>query len=234
MNMDYIKLQDNEPTWKEIIERKKLYAGSSTKYYLNKIKKFIPDLYSQLRHTNHMRPMLKYCIKKYGNKAVVGCEVGVADGKHAFNMLYHLNTTKLYLVDIWKYYDGFFTKNRDSRTRYKNGVCDKQLSELLDSCKRRLKRFNNNVVYIRKLSHEAIDDIHDVLDYCYLDCNHQYEYVKRDIELYFPLVKVGGVFGGHDFSPCTPNVCRAVLEFADRELLKIYGSPTDWWMIKKR
>lgn len=212
-------LQDRETTWESIIENKKMLAGSTTKYYIKKVMKFIPDMYSTIRHTNHMRPMLRYCIKKFGDKPIVGCEVGVGDGKHAFNMLYHLNTTRVYMVDSWVEYDGYSSPNAEL---------------IFNECKYRVKRFKERAVFIRKMSHEAVDDIYDKLDFVYIDGNHNYSFVKRDIELYYSLLKTGGVLGGHDFSSCTPNVARAVIEFADKEGLRINGiGHSDWWVIKK-
>ena len=29
--------------------------------------------------------------------------------------------------------------------------------------------------------------------------NHEYEHIKRDIELYLPKLKKDGIFGGHDY-----------------------------------
>ena len=34
----------------------------------------------------------------------------------------------------------------------------------------------------------------------YLDASHFYEDVKRDIEIWLPLVKKGGIIGGHDYA----------------------------------
>jgi len=210
MTTNTIYVNDNEPTWAEQVKDKKFYAGSSMNLYVKNIKKAIPDIIStHVFHTNHIRPMLRYVIKKFGEEEIVGCEVGVADGKHSFNMLYHLNTLRVYMVDPWINYE----------TAY-------------NECKERVKQFGDRAVIIRKMSHEAINDIKDELNFVYLDANHKYDFVKRDIELYYPLVKSGGVFGGHDFSPCTPNVARAVLELVDREGLKIHGQSSDWWVIK--
>jgi hypothetical protein len=33
----------------------------------------------------------------------------------------------------------------------------------------------------------------------YIDANHEYEYVKRDIHNWYPKLKFGGVFSGHDY-----------------------------------
>ena len=50
------------------------------------------------------------------------------------------------------------------------------------------------------------------LDFVYIDASHDYESVKRDIELWLPKIKPGGVIGGHDFSYHFPSVIKAVGE----------------------
>jgi hypothetical protein len=37
------------------------------------------------------------------------------------------------------------------------------------------------------------------LDFVYIDANHKYDAVKKDLELWYPKVRKGGVFAGHDY-----------------------------------
>ena len=46
-------------------------------------------------------------------------------------------------------------------------------------------------------SHVEIKD--DSLDFIYIDGDHSYEAVKRDLELYLPKLKKGGLMCGHDY-----------------------------------
>lgn len=48
------------------------------------------------------------------------------------------------------------------------------------------------------------------IDFCFIDANHTYDFIKRDIEAYLPKMKKGGVISGHDIS--YPDVLRAVTE----------------------
>jgi len=48
------------------------------------------------------------------------------------------------------------------------------------------------------------------IDMCFIDANHTYEFVKRDIEAYLPKMKKGGTLSGHDWSDV--GVKRAVWE----------------------
>jgi hypothetical protein len=49
------------------------------------------------------------------------------------------------------------------------------------------------------------------LDFVYIDAVHTFRHVCRDIELWVPKVRAGGLIGGHDYSPEDwPGVVRAV------------------------
>jgi hypothetical protein len=50
------------------------------------------------------------------------------------------------------------------------------------------------------------------LDICFIDADHSYEAVVKDIELYLPKVKDGGILCGHDYDGEHPDVIRAVNE----------------------
>ena len=51
------------------------------------------------------------------------------------------------------------------------------------------------------------------LDFVFIDANHEYDYVKKDIEAWFPKVKVGGIIAGHDYKYGWTDVDKAVDEF---------------------
>lgn len=48
------------------------------------------------------------------------------------------------------------------------------------------------------------------IDMCFIDANHTYEFVSRDIAAYLPKMKKGGTLAGHDWSD--DGVKRAVRE----------------------
>lgn len=50
------------------------------------------------------------------------------------------------------------------------------------------------------------------LDFVYIDANHEYNHVRRDILSWRPKVKMGGVLAGHDYSWRWPGVLQAVHE----------------------
>jgi len=156
----------------------------------------------------YTRPMIKFILKKYQSNNLVGAEIGVQYGLNAKTMLKLLPIKKIYLIDL---YD-------DDAVFY--------------DAKKTLAKFNKKIEFIRKNSKEAVFDIPNNLDFVYIDGAHEYEHVKKDIELYYLKVKEGGVIGGHDFWANEIGVCKAVIEFANKNNLKLYGKFTDWWIIK--
>ena len=75
--------------------------------------------------------------------------------------------------------------------------------------------------------------IEDDLDFVYVDGNHAYDFVKEDIKLYYPKLKIGGVLGGHDYQDAP--VKRAADEMFGWRLnssLNLDEPPTDWWVFR--
>ena len=53
---------------------------------------------------------------------------------------------------------------------------------------------------IRKNSIEAADQFEDEsLDFVFIDASHEYEDVKKDIQIWLPKIKKGGILAGHDY-----------------------------------
>jgi Methyltransferase domain len=54
------------------------------------------------------------------------------------------------------------------------------------------------------------------LDFVYIDADHAYESVRRDIAAWWPKVRRGGALAGHDYTPEIPGVIQAVTEAFER------------------
>ena len=76
----------------------------------------------------------------------------------------------------------------------------------------------------RGTSQEAVDGkrLRWKPDFVYIDGAHDYESVKRDIELFWPQLTSCGILAGHDFDPEHGGVMQAVTEFAEREQVPVY------------
>lgn len=75
-------------------------------------------------------------------------------------------------------------------------------------------------------------------DMVFIDGDHSYAEVSADLEAWYPVVRDGGIFAGHDIH--LPDVTIAVAEFASRHGLKVttYGEEKDsgygyCWVLKK-
>ena len=73
----------------------------------------------------------------------------------------------------------------------------------MDKMYRRVKKkfTKNKKVYIHRKKSESVSKLfkNNYFDWMFLDGNHSYEYVKKDIELYYPKLKRGGYILGDDY-----------------------------------
>lgn len=171
-----------------------------------------------------------------GKKDLVGAEVGVYRGYHAREMLLALDIEKFYLVDPYMKYEDY----HDYLIRDKLGIAGKEAHE-------HLSEFNEQIVWIEKMSIEAAKEVpNDSLDFVYIDGNHQYDYVIKDIKVWYPKVKINGLLGGHDYDhQRLVNVKKAVDDFCkeyNHLLHKQRGISMpgcndysiDWWIYKNK
>ncbi len=160
----------------------------------------------------HPRESILFAKEFFKGRKIIACEIGVWYGRNARIMNEQLNIEKLFLID-----------------NYADTIINDFNKEKIESYAH--KRNNKgNEVWIRKKSENAIEDI-EMLDFLYIDGNHDYEYVKKDLELYWDKIEHGGIIAGHDIQE--KGVSRAVIEFANERSLKIrFGERRDWWIIK--
>lgn len=156
-----------------------------------------------------------------GRKNLVGVEVGSESGNNAKIMFEELDISHLYLIDVYDTYQGMSG----------HGVLDSKDvgSACYAGAVKILKEYSDKIIWIIDFSEYAIEKIKEKVDFVYIDGNHRYSYVKKDIELYFEIVKPGGVFGGHDYKPDEKGVIQAVTE---RFGNKFYQKEWDWWIVK--
>jgi predicted O-methyltransferase YrrM len=169
-------------------------------------------------HIEEMRPSIRFVNKTLG-RPLVGVEIGVNEGTHAFAMLKTLPIKKLYLIDPYMPYleDGNYITS--------DGVAKKAIEKL--------KEFGDKACFIFKTSEDAVAEIPDVVDFVYVDGNHDYSCVKKDIELYFRKLRAGGIICGHDYSSNWDGVIKAVNEFTESNSLALHTEGVDWWMVKQ-
>ena len=171
------------------------------------------------------RPMVSFLKDQFGNKPLVGCEVGVREGINALRILKTLNIKRLYLIDPYMpYYEPLIP-----------GTLTLQYHEKMKAeAYKKLKDYKDRVVWVHQSSNQAFTSIKDDLDFCYLDGNHSFAEVCGDIENFGKLIVKDGVLGGHDFTQAYFGLCQAVLDAEKSGTWnKLSGAVYDWWLIKK-
>lgn len=80
-----------------------------------------------------------------------------------------------------------------------------------------VRKYAENITIYRSTSREVIDYIdNELLDFVYIDGNHQEEFIRDDIKLWYPKVKRGGFIGGHDYySKRHPHIQKVIKENFD-------------------
>ena len=166
-----------------------------------------------------LRTSVEFVKKKFGGKLINIAEIGAYKGENALNMFESLNIKRAYLIDPYEVYEG-----------YEKDPSSKNVNKNFKSANKRLRKYKDRVTFIKKYSSNAFNDIPNELDFIYIDGNHDYEYMKEDIENYWNKLKEGGVLAGHDIS--FPGVSKAFCEFVSKNKLEPNIQGMDWWVIK--
>lgn len=165
-----------------------------------------------------LRPSIIFMRDKFKKKLVRGVEIGVDKGINSKVILNELNIEKLYLIDPWENYEGN----------------DKVWININENYKYVLKEFreNKNVQIIKDYSNYAVSFFKEnSLDFVYIDGNHSYKFVYKDIDNWFSKVKEGGIIAGHDINLL--SVLKAVKDFCFKRNINFNIEPRDWYFIKE-
>jgi hypothetical protein len=123
----------------------------------------------------------------------IGAEIGVCEGSFSYHVLLQKKPSKLYLIDPWEY--GLRKNIEKEPTPEKQRYRDEQYKRVCNY----FAPFEN-VEILRMKSEDAVYLFaDDYFDYVYIDGEHSYEAVTRDLNNYFPKVKVGGCLIGDDY-----------------------------------
>ena len=118
-----------------------------------------------------------------------GVEIGVKLGDSSLVFLGRGCT--MYLVDPWTDY---------SESTEVHFAGDHGGDAAYEEVQRRVRPFADRVTILRMMSDRAAPCIPTELDFVFIDGNHRASYVRRDVELYWPKVRSGGLLAGHDYT----------------------------------
>ncbi len=167
-----------------------------------------------------MRASTSFAKKYFNNRSINAVEIGVYRGINAKSILKELNVNKIYLIDP---YIGEL-KTHDNILIIK---AERKAHKLL-------KDYERKIIWLKEMSENTLDKVGEP-DFIYIDGNHDYKFVKKDIELYYKVLKEGGILAGDDI--VLPNVSKAFWEFVIGNKINpnnVYYAKSDWWIIKKK
>lgn len=143
----------------------------------------------------------------------IGAEVGVQKGFFANEILSKWTSCEKYiLIDPWEH-----------QPHYKDFANKKQATQnaFLNHTQNLLQKFSDRgteLEYIRNYSTNAHNQIADnSLDWVYIDARHDFQAMTEDLNLFWPKLKVGGIYSGHDFCDADeePSPAQDWCTFAD-------------------
>ena len=164
-------------------------------------------------------------------------ELGVHRGEFSHNFLSLWNAPgRLHLVDVWEEID-----NYDYDRQHDYQLTIDKLSKFGSERYNIVKKFTTEAAFLYPKEY---------FDFIYLDASHTYESSRRDIQMWWPKLKQGGIFAGDDYINGNVNVAGyrfgvkdAVDEFASIYNLRVNiiwkdrkpeaGGPMPQWYLYK-
>jgi hypothetical protein len=117
-------------------------------------------------------------------------EIGVFQGDFADILIKSTAFRHFYLLDAWKN-----LPNYDDRAN----TSDQQHESRYQFVQNRFAA-HENVEIVRGLSNELHDEFpNEYFDFIYIDANHSFQGCSSDLQDWWPKLKVGGLFAGHDY-----------------------------------
>lgn len=145
--------------------------------------------------------------KRMGGKLGSICEIGCFIGEATYEFCQAFE--HVYAVDPWL--PGYDPD--DAAAQCDMAEVEKEFNRRTRSCK--------NLTKLKMMSHEAVLSFENhSLDLVYIDADHRYESVVKDLNLWIPKVK--GIISGHDYHrENTPGVVKAIHD--------VIGKPDKWF-----
>jgi len=139
----------------------------------------------------------------------IGAEIGVKEGRFITYLLSRFPDLKMYAIDPWE--------NQPNGSETYQGWDWKLIYKKYCG---NISPYRNRVFEIRDYSENAAKKIKNKsLDFVFIDAQHDYVSVKRDIKIWTPKIKLGGLLCGHDYQPKFSGLVKAVNELIENPIL---------------
>lgn len=135
---------------------------------------------------------------------IVGVEIGCASGHTSEHLMRALPNLQWTGVDPYIDY-----------VDWNSNILVNLQSQYEEVDRKIMKAYPDRTAFLRMTSDEAVKLFPDnSLDFVFIDGLHTYEQVKLDCQNFYPKMKKGALFSGHDYT-IIDGVHRAVNEFKD-------------------
>ncbi len=166
-------------------------------------------------------------------KFSIGIEIGVNEGNFSERILEIVQPEKLHLIDPWRFEDGEFYKAGEKIQDQK--MMDIRFENVHKKFTKEIKK--GSVVINRSTSEEILPIFDDnYFDWIYIDGNHFYEFVKKDLNLCYMKIKHGGLITGDDYYEggwSEGGVKKAVDEFVNTGKVQLVQLKNNQFILKK-
>ena len=156
-------------------------------------------LYHRIENAKHRGELVQLC----NRLGLVGkaAEVGVFRAHFSRHNLQHWKGQVYYMIDSWAYRANDTLNGQVSRDKNSHQDADNDMN--FNTAKNRVQPWldRGSAVMIRRFAEAAVLDFPDsFFDFIYIDAGHEYHNVARDLEMWWPKLKHGGMFAGDDFA----------------------------------
>eukprot|EP01084_Bolivina_argentea_P208349 355255_1 len=132
----------------------------------------------------------------------VGAEVGVQKGLFTKDILTQWKINKKYiLIDPWI-----------QQINYADhaNINQNEFNSYFEITKKNTEKWKDQIEIIKNISSVAAKRIkNNSLDFVYLDARHDYMSMNEDLELFWPKLKLNGIFSGHDYEDANDAPLRS-------------------------
>jgi hypothetical protein len=164
---------------------------------------------------NHRAPQLAFIAWALNVPITKIAEIGVNKAESSILFRHLFPNASLTLIDPWKLNPNYLLSG--TPISRKNKHYEKAYQTVLSHFKD-----DPLTTILRTTSLEAAPHLPNDFDLIFIDANHEYAEVKKDILAYLPKVRPGGILAGHDYAPEIPmfsGVKQAVDEIFGKQML---------------
>jgi hypothetical protein len=161
------------------------------------------------------------------DRQIVGAEVGVATGRTSAVLLEGIPNLKLYMVDRWAPYpsDHPYALRGDHEATA-DIACHERRKSLATTATNKWAR-RRTLVQAETIDAPGL--VHELLDFMFIDADHHEDGCYRDMVAWYPKLKAGGLFCGHDYGKREFGVTQAVNRFCEERGIDVIEAGHSVW-----